>query len=34
MDQGKIVDCGSHEELLARQGLYWQLFTLQETDTG
>ncbi|KOC11256.1 multidrug resistance protein [Aspergillus flavus AF70] len=34
MDQGKIVDCGSHEELLARQGLYWQLFTLQETDTA
>ncbi|KNG80787.1 putative multidrug resistance protein 1, 2 [Aspergillus nomiae NRRL 13137] len=29
MDQGKIVDCGSHEELIARQGLYWQLFTLQ-----
>ncbi|KAE8381842.1 P-loop containing nucleoside triphosphate hydrolase protein [Aspergillus bertholletiae] len=30
MDQGRIVDYGSHEELVARKGLYWQLFKLQE----
>jgi subfamily B ATP-binding cassette protein MsbA len=25
-EQGKIVETGSHQELMARQGLYYQLF--------
>jgi len=29
MDQGKIVDQGTHEELLARGGIYAELFNLQ-----
>lgn len=29
MDQGKIIEDGTHEELLAKQGRYAELFTLQ-----
>ncbi|MGQ9863668.1 MAG: ABC transporter ATP-binding protein [Bacteroidia bacterium] len=31
IDQGKIMDEGTHNELLARQGLYQQLYRLQYT---
>ena len=26
-DQGRLVEQGSHEALMARQGLYWRMFT-------
>jgi len=29
LDQGKIVEVGSHEELLARHGYYYNLYTMQ-----
>jgi ATP-binding cassette subfamily B protein len=29
MDKGEIVECGKHEELLARRGLYFQLWEKQ-----
>lgn len=29
MDQGRIVEVGKHEELLTRQGLYYNLYTMQ-----
>ena len=32
MDQGRVVDEGSHEELLERGGLYADLYRLQYTD--
>jgi ATP-binding cassette, subfamily B, bacterial len=31
MDDGRIVEVGTHEELLERQGIYQRLHTLQET---
>ena len=34
MDQGKVVDQGTHEELLARGGIYAQLYKLQFQDGG
>jgi len=27
MDRGRLVEQGSHEELMARQGLYFQMYT-------
>jgi subfamily B ATP-binding cassette protein MsbA len=30
MDQGRITEVGSHEELLARKGLYHKLIQLQQ----
>ncbi|MEQ8965733.1 MAG: ABC transporter transmembrane domain-containing protein [Azospirillaceae bacterium] len=33
MDQGRIVETGSHAELIARGGLYARLWSLQTTDT-
>jgi hypothetical protein len=27
MEHGKVAEIGSHQELLARQGLYYQMFT-------
>jgi ATP-binding cassette, subfamily B, bacterial HlyB/CyaB len=27
LDQGRLVEQGSHDKLMARQGLYWQMFT-------
>jgi ATP-binding cassette subfamily B protein len=29
MDHGRIVEIGPHDELLARQGAYWKLYTAQ-----
>lgn len=31
LDKGRIVEVGSHDELLSREGLYQRLHTLQET---
>ena len=28
-DQGKIVEEGSHEKLMAQKGLYWKMYTAQ-----
>ncbi len=32
IDQGGIVECGTHEELLAKKGSYYQLYTSQMDD--
>lgn len=32
MDQGRVVEQGNHQELLARQGIYWQLHQLQQLE--
>jgi ATP-binding cassette subfamily B protein/ATP-binding cassette subfamily C protein len=29
MDRGKMVEQGTHEELIAKDGLYKEMFTLQ-----
>ena len=34
LDQGRIVESGRHEELLAREGLYASLWTMQQKDDG
>jgi ATP-binding cassette, subfamily B, multidrug efflux pump len=34
MDQGEIVEQGTHEELLAQRGRYYKLYTMQWTQTG
>lgn len=34
VDGGRIVDCGRHEELLERGGLYRRLYELQFAETG
>jgi ATP-binding cassette subfamily B protein len=31
LDQGTIVEQGTHDELLAKQGRYWELWQLQRT---
>jgi subfamily B ATP-binding cassette protein MsbA len=30
MDQGRITEVGTHEELIAKQGLYHKLIQLQQ----
>ena len=32
VDQGGIMECGSHEELMARKGYYYRLYTAQMDD--
>ena len=32
--QKQILEAGSHEELLAKKGLYYQLYTAQAQDQG
>jgi ATP-binding cassette subfamily B protein len=32
MDRGRVVDCGRHEELMARGGIYRDLYELQFSD--
>ena len=32
VDQGGIVECGSHEELMAKKGYYYRLYTAQMDD--
>ncbi len=34
LDHGKIVEEGTHEELMARRGVYWTLMAEQAHDTG
>jgi ATP-binding cassette subfamily B protein len=34
LHKGRVVEQGTHEELLARQGLYYALYTLQFSETG
>jgi ATP-binding cassette subfamily B multidrug efflux pump len=29
MERGRIIERGSHQELLAKQGYYYQLYTMQ-----
>jgi ATP-binding cassette subfamily B protein len=31
LDRGRIVEVGSHDELLDREGIYHRLHSLQET---
>ena len=33
IDAGGIVECGSHDELMAKRGLYYKLYTAQIEDT-
>ena len=34
LDQGRIAECGSHEELMHQGGLYKRLYELQFRDVG
>jgi len=29
MDQGRIIEIGTHDELLSRRGAYFNLYTMQ-----
>jgi ABC-type multidrug transport system fused ATPase/permease subunit len=29
MDQGRIVEMGTHDELIAQKGMYYNLYTMQ-----
>ncbi len=34
LDRGRIIEMGTHEQLLAQQGRYYQLYTMQWTQSG
>lgn len=34
LDNGRLVEEGSHEELVAKQGLYNKLYTIQQESLG
>ena len=34
MEEGRIVEQGSHEELISKNGLYYKLWTIQEKTLG
>ena len=34
LDRGKMVECGTHQELLDQKGFYWRLVMAQKQDSG
>ncbi len=34
LDKGHLVECGTHQELLALKGFYWRLVMAQRQDSG
>lgn len=34
LDKGQVAEPGTHEELMARDGLYWKLYTIQIESLG
>ena len=34
LDKGKLVECGTHTELLEKKGFYWRLVMAQRQDSG
>ena len=34
LDRGKLVECGTHQELLEQKGFYWRLVMAQRQDSG
>ena len=34
LDQGRVVEIGSHRELMARRGMYYNLYTSQFSDAS
>ena len=34
LERGKLVECGTHKELLEQKGLYWRLVMAQRQDSG
>ena len=34
LDQGRVLDVGTHEELLERRGLYYRLYTRRTFETA
>ncbi len=34
LDHGRLVECGTHQELLAQRGFYWRLVMAQRQDSG
>lgn len=34
LDNGKLVECGTHDELMKKKGLYHKLFCIQQESLG